>query len=574
MLCELHIRDYALMDELDITFGKGMTVLTGETGGGKSIIVGAVGLVLGERADQDVIRAGADGTSVEGVFDLSGFPQIRERLQSLEVHLDDSMLYLRRTLNRGGRSRCFVNGHSVPIVFLKQIGDEIVDLHGQHSHQSLLKTERHLDLLDSFAGLGEARAEVADLFGRLESLRRERDEAARRLAQLEEKRELYQFQVDEIDRARLRKGEREELEAEHKVLRHAERLALTSDQVCNLLSDDEPSASSILSQALRLLSDAAEIDDRLRETAEMLRTTSVDVEEAARLVADYRSRIAWDPGRLEEIDDRLQLLKSLERKYGGSIEAVLQYGERIAAELQSLDRGEEDREELEATIAELERQYGERAEALSRARSRAARDLAKRVERELDALGMSRARFGVQLEKPVQGAFTVAVGADRYGATERGIDQAEFVLSANPGEPLRPLHKIASGGEISRIMLALKTILANVDSVPTLVFDEIDVGIGGRTAERVGTRLRAIANERQVICITHLPQIASLGDHHFEVKKVEAGGRTVTTVHVLSDDERVAEIARMLGGSKITETVLKHAREMVSARSSGGADAC
>lgn len=573
MLCELHIRDYALMEELDVSFGRGLTVLTGETGGGKSIIVGAVGLVLGERADQDVIRAGAEGTSVEGIFDLSRAPKIRERLAALDIEGEESMLALRRTLARGGRSRCYVNGHSVSIALLEAIGDEILDLHGQHSHQSLLKTERHLDLLDSFAGLDRERREVADLFREIESVRREREGVERRRVELEQKRELDEFQVKEIERAAPRVGEKEELAAEYEVLRHAERLAMASDEARRLLSEEEPSAAGMIAQAFRLLSEAAQIDDRLGESVRLLRSASVEVEEVARMVAEYRSAIVFDPGRLGEIDDRLQLLKSLERKYGGSIEAVLAYRERIAAELATLEERTGNRDELDARLGSLEEAYGEKARALSKARCGAGSRLSKRVVAELEELGMEAAQVGVAMERVEGGPFEVSSGTERSGASETGIDRVEFKLTANPGEPLRPLHKIASGGEISRIMLALKTILANVDSVPTLVFDEIDVGIGGRTAERVGVRLRAIADERQVICITHLPQIASMGDHHYEVKKMTSGGRTVTTVQILSDEERVAEIARMLGGSSITKTVLKHAREMVSTRNAGAADA-
>ncbi len=573
MLKKLTIRDYALIETLEAEFGPGLTILTGETGAGKSIMIGALGLVLGERADSDSVRAGAKTAVVEAEFAVAGCPAVAARLSQLGIEHAADPLIARREVQSGGKSRAFVNDSPVPLAALKALGDAMLDMHGQHQHQSLLYEQSHIDYLDGFGGLLPARQEVAALYALFQSAGRRLDDLVNRERLTREKLDLYQFQVGEIEAAGLRPGEEEELERERTVLENSEKLAALACQAYGLLYEGEGAVTERLGALGKAIGDIRAIDGRIGGLSEAVGAASAQLGEAARELRHYRDGIQHDPRRLEAIRDRMDLVRTLRRKYGGkegSVAAVLAHLTRIKAEIESVERGEETIGALEREIESLRGRLESAAAGLSARRAGAARKMAEAVAAELKDLGMEKARFAAEVAQeddprgPVRlGDRTVAVGA-------AGIDRVRFLISPNPGEEPKPLAKIASGGEISRVMLAIKSIGAAADAVPVLVFDEIDAGIGGRVAEAVGKKLRAIAAGRQVLCITHLPQIASQGQHHFQVSKEARNGRTMTRVEPLDAERRVEEIARMLAGRAVTESALRHAREMMADSSAAG----
>jgi len=565
VLTKLTVKDYALIESLEVEFGPGLNILTGETGAGKSILIGALGLVLGERADADAVRTGAKQTVVEAELRLAGGGAAAPMLEQAGLEPADELV-VRREVSASGKSRAFINDSPATMGLLKAFGDAVLDMHGQHQHQSLLHEERHLEFLDAYGKLKGKRDLVSELYRQHQAARRQLEEAVRRDRLTKERIDLYKFQVREIASAKLAGGEEEELERERTVLENAEKLHTLAANAYGLLYDNEGSILARLGQATGLLKEVSAIDGRARQDLESLESATAQLEEACRSLRQYRDRLQFNSGRLEEIRDRLDLIRTLKKKYGrkdGPVQEVLEHAAKIQAELDGAERGEEIiarlTEKLEAQRSELETE----ALSLSADRQRVAGKMAREVAEQLGDLGMEKALFTVEVSQTSDPDGQVADQGQRYRADEDGIDGARFLISSNAGEDLRPLAKIASGGEISRAMLAIKSILAEVDSVPVLVFDEIDVGIGGRVAEAVGRKLREIGARRQVLCITHLPQIAAQAQAHFRVVKNARSGRTVTTVERLWNGERVEEVARMLGGEKITEAALKHAREMV-----------
>lgn len=556
MLTELHVENFALIDRLDVRFGEGLTVLTGETGAGKSIIVDALNAVLGERTDPDCVRSGCDRALVQAAFDLSGSPEVQAQLEEAGLGRDE-MLIVSREVTAQGRSQCRVNGRLTTLGLLRELTALLADVHGQHEHQLLLSPAWQLELLDAFAGETalELRSRYSTEWGALQNAASElqslvSDERERsRLA------DLYRFQVGEIEAAALRPGEEEELRQEAVRLANLEKLFVAAAQCAELLSGDEsdyPGAVAAAGQAMKALESVASYDPGIAELHSLLESAVVSLEEALSGVRRWRDSLDVSPERIDQVQSRLDLIASLKRKYGDTVEEVLAYHDRVAAELDGLERSDERRRDLEAERDRARREVEDLGQQLSTVRRAAAETLGRRVQDELQELGMQGSRFHVAVEQVPHGP--------------RGQDRVEFLISANPGEPLKPLARVASGGEASRTMLALKVAATECDPVKTLVFDEIDTGIGGRTANTVGEKLRAISRGRQVLCVTHLPQIARFADHHLKVEKgEEASGRerTVISVRALEGEERVGELARMLGGSEESEAAVRHARELL-----------
>ncbi|MFN7018585.1 MAG: DNA repair protein RecN [Fimbriimonadales bacterium] len=550
MLHALHIENLAIIDRLEVHFEAGLNALTGETGAGKSILVDALNLALGERADPTLIRAGADKLRVNAVFELPDDPELRALLDELGVEPEEGLLYLSREVHAGGRSGARINGQPVPLSTVQAIGERLVDLHGQHEHQSLLNPSRHLEFLDRW--LGEPalslRAQTREAVLALRQAEQELQELTERAREREQRLDLYRFQLEEIRAANLQVGEDALLETEARRLTHAEKLiALVGGAYDALMQEN--GAYDLAAYASRSLGEIARIDPSVAEWGDMLESALAHMEEVAHNLRAYAEQIEYDPARLEEVIARLELIKRLKRKYGDTIEAVLQYAEEAESNLHALETQTERREALEAQVAELQARAANLCEQLSALRKAGAQRFAQAVQAILRELAMERAEFRVEVRpKPMD---------------TRGADSIEFLFSANPGEPPRPLSKIASGGEMSRVMLALKTALADAAPVPTLVFDEIDAGLGGRTAHAVGEKLAELAQHCQILCITHLPQIASRATHHLAIEKHTVGDATRVQIRALEGEARIQEIARMLTGEP-TEIALQHAQELLA----------
>jgi len=567
MLAELSVRDFAIIDAIDLRLAPGFNVLTGETGAGKSILIDAVDLLLGGRADPTFVRAGAEAARIEGLFRLDERTQARiapilER-EGLEGERPDELL-LGREIRREGRSICRVNGRTVSLALLKEIGQNLVDIHGQSEHLSLLRVCEHLNLLDRYAGLEEERAELAELVHQLRAVRTELEKLRRDERELARRADLLRFQVEEIESARLEPGEEEALLEERTRLANAEQLAALTSEAYALLyegSDGANAALDLIGQALRALAALAKIDPATAEIAQAVEAASYQLDDAARTLRHYQDTIEFNPARLNQVEERLDLIRRLKRKYGDSIPDILAYARQAAAELEGLTHSEERVEVLRLEEEALLRRIGAKAERLSQARREAALRLAEGIERELTDLRMAGARFAVDIQW-VEDESGVPVGERRYAFDATGIDRVEFLVAPNPGEGLKPLVKIASGGETSRLMLALKTVLSRADQTPTLIFDEIDQGIGGRVGVTVGRKLWGIADAHQVLCVTHLPQLAGYGDAHFKVEKQVIGERTVTRVRELDEAGRVEELAQMLGASG--QAVQQSARDILA----------
>jgi DNA repair protein RecN (Recombination protein N) len=568
MLSELRIDDFAIIDRLQLALNTGLVVFTGETGAGKSIIIDAVELLLGGRADPTFVRAGAEAARVEGTFTVE--PAVQPAIQSLLAREDlldgdpAGEITLSREVRREGRSIGRVNGHLVNLALLKEIGQALVDVHGQSEHLSLLRTREHVFLLDRFGELEAQREAVGAVVRELNAVRRELGELRRTEREMERRLDMLDFQTREINAARLKPGEDKSLLEERTRLANAEKLAALADEASQALSggvEEAPSAADLLGEAARALNGLAKIDPSMAEQRDLAVALSEQFKDLARELEDYREQIEFNPKRLDAVEERLELIKNLKRKYGASIEDVLAYSAQAQAERDSLTHSGERLAELGAREDKLLRRIGQLGAALSAARRAAGERLARAIEAELADLRMDRAQFGVEVraEPDPAGAY---VEGQRVAFDSTGIDRVEFLVAPNPGEGLKPLAKIASGGETSRLMLALKGVLARADRTPTLIFDEIDQGIGGRVGAIVGQKLWNLAERHQVVCITHLPQLAGYGDQHLRVEKLISGDRTLTQVQPLSANERVAEMAQMLGSTG--EKTLESAEEILA----------
>lgn len=567
MLVDLFLRDFALVEEAGVEFGPGFNVLTGETGAGKSLLVGAITFVLGERAGPEVVRSGAREAIVEATFDVRGAPLAVKASKEAGFEPEDGLLVFSREISTTGRSRFRINGRTASLSIVRSIAQFLIDVHGQHEHQSLLDVSRHLDFLDSLGGdkMAELRAEVERLYREWKRLSEEKERIIATERERAQRLDLLEFQRREIDAAKLKEGEEEELRKEQEILANAERLHEAAATAYRLAYETEEgrAATDLLGEALEALEEAAEIDRRLKGPVEAMSQALSLVEEAARRLGDYVGSLEFDPRRLEEVEARLELIERLKRKYGDTVGAVLEYRQRIERELKELSTAEERLEEVERRKREVEANLAEAARRLSEERKKLAKELSRRIRKELSEMAMPHAQFLVDLRKE-SSEEGIELEGKRLAIGPRGMDKVEFLFSANPGEPAGPLSKIASGGEMSRVMLALKSVHAWETQVPTLIFDEIDIGIGGRTTLAVAEKLRKVAYRSQVLCVTHLPQIASLADHHFVVEKLEERGRARIKVERLPEEGRVKEIARMLGGEELTTVTLRHAEELLA----------
>ena len=582
MLLELNITDFAIIERLRLTLGPGFNVFTGETGAGKSIIVDAIAAMVGERMGADVVRAGSERATVEGVFDVSdtlareGLPDgaptssavgsLGEALSELGVEAEEGMLILSREMTAAGRGLARVNGRTAPLSTLQRLSTALIDIHGQSAHLALLRPERHIFYLDRYAGLDEMRAEVAALYAEWRATRSELERLRADERAIERRIELLRFQVEEIGAAALKPGEVEELERERRMLTNAERLGeLTAAVYAALRGDetgDERGALDQLAEAQHALTDLLRLDETLAGQGETLAQAIFLLEDVASGARDYQDQVMADPARLEEVEERLDLINRLRRKYGATIEETLAFAAEAERELETLTNREERAAELQRREERLRERIGAVAERLSARRREAARALADAMERQLDDLNMRKARFEVRLARRSDPEGVPVGDEGRVAFSATGIDQVEFLLAPNPGEPLKPLARIASGGETSRLMLAIKSILASADATPTLIFDEIDAGISGRSGQVVGEKLWALGQSHQTLCVTHLPQIAALGDRHFQVSKGVSGERTTTRVNLLDGDARVTELSQMLGGTS-TSASRANARDLL-----------
>ena len=562
MILELKISNFAIIDNLTVDFHPGLNVLTGETGAGKSIIMDALDLILGGRADTDSIRSSEDTATVEARLQVSD-PKTLQLIRDSGIPVEEDLVIIRRQISHKDKNRCYMNNSSLTVSTLAGIGNRLVDIHGQHDHQSLLHPENHVDLLDSFAGLNGPREKFQKLFGDFQSQVHKINQLRNHQSDRLQRQDLLTFQIGEIDQADLQKNEEEDLRTEKNKLSHAENLHQSLQKSLDLLADSEGSVLERLGNVDHTLQPLPEIDPALQNQAQRGQNAFYEIQELVEELRDYMNTIQFSPTRLEEIDDRLAEINGLKRKYGNSIETILEYRQTIGEELEALSLGEDALETLEADLRKQEKAVSRAAIDLAERREKSAKNLQKNVERELKDLNMKQVRFGVRFHYPADPEGFTTYQKTKVKVQSHGIGAIEFLFSPNPGEDLRPLAKIASGGELSRVMLALKTILNTQDAVPVMVFDEVDAGISGQVAEKVGQKLKYLADDNQIFCITHLPQIAGFADSHYRVAKSIAGQRTRSVITELKEEERVEEIARMSGGEKITQATLQYAREMI-----------
>jgi len=557
MLRELTIRNVAVIEELTVSLVPGLNVLTGETGAGKSILIDALQLVLGARGSENLLRSGAEEAAVEAAFDAGPGSRAMELLEAEGIAVEPGEpIVLRRQLFRDGRTKAYAGGRLTSVATLRALGECLVDIHGQHPGQLLLDPRRHRELLDGYAGAAEEARAYRERYGAWQALRREREALLSAERERAQRQDLLEFQRREIEAARLTIGEEEALVSEDAILSNHERLFAAVEQAYVMLEESDEALLARLSAAAARVREASGIDQRLREVLEALETGAVHLREAARGLRDYRARIEFDPERLEAIQTRLHEIGKLKRKYGATVGEVLEHLTRVRADLAALERSETRLGELEQMLTTAQQDLAGRAERLSAARRRAAPKLQEAILAEIHELGMAKATFEVAVR---------SAAAGEEGLGPHGVDEVEFLISPNPGEPLKPLHKIASGGELSRTMLAIRVILAAADQTPSLIFDEVDAGIGGNTAEMVGRKLTTVSRQRQVLCVTHLPQIACFADQHVVLSKRSLRDRTQTTAQILPIAERARELARMLGGLSRSETPVQHATELLEA---------
>ncbi|GAB4455560.1 MAG: DNA repair protein RecN [Anaerolineales bacterium] len=566
MLTELHIQNFAIIDKLDLRFGSGLIILTGETGAGKSIILDAVVMLIGGKADTTYVRTDSDAALVEGVFQLKGPEReaVHEILKREELMDDPDYVTLSREIRKEGRSVARVNGRTAAVSLLKEIGALVVDIHGQAEHLSLLDPRSHLGLLDRYAEIARPLSDYRQTYHALLNLRRELNELRKAQADADRRIEMLTYQVEEIESARLKAGEDEELRKERDRLANAESLAQNAQEALAILdegSPDMPAASDLIGQAAQALGALAKLDPAQSELANQAEVLLDTMSEIIHSLRNYLDEIEFNPKRLDEVEERLDLLHSLKRKYGGSIPAVIAYGQDARKQLETITGAAERIEELELQEAKLLETLAKQGRLLSDKRKAAAEAMSRGIEAELNDLRMSAAKFRVDFQtKPDPNGIPLGNG-DRVAFDQNGFDKVEFLIAPNPGEGLKPLVKIASGGETSRLMLGLKNVLARADEVPSLIFDEIDQGIGGRVGMTVGQKLWNLSRSHQVFCVTHLPQLAVFGDEHYQVQKLIQGSRTITRVERLDGEARLLELSQMLG--EVGEGTLRSAHELM-----------
>ncbi len=563
MLAQLHIENYALIDHVVVEFGPAFNVLTGETGAGKSMIMDALGLVLGQRANSDVIRTHGKPTLVEALFDISDHRDLRQRLDTLDIETDESHLLLKRVVTKRG-SRCYINANLATVTMLQEIGQHLVDILGQHHHHTLLQREQQLTLLDAFGKLSEDATALRQTYQRYHELEQELQHLQHTEQERLQRQDLIAFQLQEIDQAELQPDEEEQLPHERHLLLNAEKLHDLAQDAYAALYHQETSALELLGITLDKLTQLATLDPEQEPLCNALQESVYVLDDAARSLRDYGDRMDVDPVRLQVVEERLAVIARLKRKYGTTIADILHHRDTIAHELHSRDQDKARLAETETELGTLRQSLKSLAITLSDKRQQAAERLQQAVQQELQDLNMAHPVFHITCTLRHHAEGDLAVGTEWVTLTADGIDEVTYLFSSNPGQAPKPLARIASGGELSRVMLALKSVLARQDQMPTLIFDEVDAGIGGQTAKVVGEKLRRISRSHQIFCITHLPQIASHGDQHYRVEKSEEAEQTTSQLRTLNFAERIDEIARMSGGSDITEATRRHAEEMLT----------
>lgn len=563
MLKSFEVKDYALIEYISVEFGKGLNIITGETGAGKSILIDAMSLLLGERATTEVVRKGAQKSFVEGIFDVKGNKKVKSLLEESEIEFTDELI-IRREISLKGSNRCFINDTIVNLNLVKDVGNLLVDLHGQHEHQSLLRTETHIDYLDEFGSYQEFLQHYKVAYSELLNNETELKKLREKENIIKEKKDFYAFQIREIDNVSPQEDEDEKLNTELKILENSERLAELTSEIYQLLYESDNSVQDALSKVRNHLQKLSEIDKLFADAVSESESALTQIGDISNLVRSYNSKLNLDPEEIEEKRERLGAINLLKKKYGGSVKSILEYRERIGKEFELAENFADKIKELTGSIFELRKGAGNLAKKISHHRTQAARLVKKGIEETVKELGIPEPDFKTQISNNQAEKDTgVYVDGKFFKATYKGIDEAEFFISTNPGEDLKPLAKVASGGEVSRIMLALKSTLAKNDKLPLLIFDEIDVGVSGRIAQKVGKALKNLSSFHQVISITHLPQIASLADYHYSIEKITQNERVISSIKKLPASERITEIAKLLSGEKITEASLKSARELI-----------
>lgn len=566
MLTELHIQNFAIIDKLDLRFGPGLIILTGETGAGKSIILDAVVMLIGGKADTTFVRTDSDAAFVEGVFHLKGPEKeaVHEILKREDLMDDPNYMVLMREVRKEGRSVARINGRMVNVGLLKELGALLIDIHGQAEHLSLLDPRAHLGLLDRYAEVARPLSDYRQTYHELSHLRRELSDLRKTQADADRRVEVLTYQAEEIEAARLKVGEDEELRRERDRLANAEALAQNAQEALAVLeegSPETPAATDLVGQAAQALAALAKIDEGQTELANQAEVMLDTMSEIVHGLRGYLEEIEFNPKRLEDVEERLDMVHSLTRKYGGSIPGVISYGEDARKQLETITGAADRINELEMREAKLLEKLAKQGSALSEKRKSASVEMGRGIESELDDLKMTSAKFGVDFQtRPDPNGAPLADGT-RIAFDQNGFDRVEFLVAPNPGEGLKPLAKIASGGETSRLMLGLKNILARADEVPSLIFDEIDQGIGGRVGMVVGHKLWNLSRSHQVFCVTHLPQLAVFGDQHYQVQKLVDKGRSLTRVEQLDGEPRLLELSQMLG--EVGEGTLRSAHELL-----------
>jgi len=565
MLKSLQIKDYALIENINADFSEGLNIITGETGAGKSILIDAMGLLLGDRASTQIIRKGAKKSIVEGIFDVSKNKNVEKFLLKNDIDYFDELI-VRREVSIQGSNRCFLNDTPTSLALLKDIGNLLVDLHGQHEHQSLLRTLTHIDFLDEFAGVSNLLDQYRKEHSKLSEIAKELFVLKNKENSLKEEREAYEFQIKEIDAVAPHPNEENSLKDELNILENAEKLLFLTGDVYSRAYESENSVQDNLVSIQGNLNELATIDNSFSEISNEIESAIAIVNDIADFVRSYREKVENDPAKLDEIRERLGALTLLKKRYGGTLEKVIEHRENIGHEFELTSNYKERIVELENSLESVRKSIGEIAKKLSKERKNAALKINEEVVTVLTELGISDAKFETRIKNNQandSAANFIIVDDTKYKFNSKGYDEVEFLISTNIGEDLKPISKVASGGEISRIMLALKTILAKNDKLPLLIFDEIDTGVSGRIAQKVGAALKSLASLHQIVAITHLPQIAALSNEHFTVEKKKIGTRVVSSIKKLNEEEKIDEVAKLLSGEDITDAAIKSAKELM-----------
>lgn len=565
MLKSLEIKDYALIDHTEIEFGRGLNIITGETGAGKSILIDAMSLLLGERASVEVIRKGAQKAFVEGFFDVELNKKVRSLLEANEIEFQPDLI-IRREISLKGSNRCFINDTPVALTLIKQLGDLLVDLHGQHEHQSLLRIESHIGFLDEYSGNSKLIEEYQVFYKELNKKISELKNLISKEESIKEKREIYAFQIKEIDSVSPSVGEDDTILNELNILENSEKLLELTEEVYTKLYDAEPSVIDLLGETKHKLNQLSGIDKSFLESEGECDSALAIVKELADSLRSYKSKIDVDPKEAEYKRERLGAINMLKKKYGGSIENIIEHRNKIGKDFELADNFSDAISKIQSEIKALQKSAGEAAEKISLSRKKSAAKIESEVIKSLNQLGISDSSFKVKISKTEADKDSVdfiLFNNKKYSYSDTGFDEVEFYISTNIGEDVKPLTKVASGGEVSRIMLSLKTILAKSDKLPVLIFDEIDTGVSGRIAQKVGAALRDLASFHQIIAITHLPQIAGMANFHYSVEKKQIDDRTVSSIRQLDENERINEVAKLVSGEVLTKESIESAKQLI-----------